>query len=144
MAKKYQEITLIPILEISVEDYQFKLLGQVACGEPIEANEEWEGYVMADAKINADFCLRCKGDSMLPLVHDGDIVFVKKQDAVRNGEVAVVIIENEATLKRVYQEDDKITLIAENKAYAPIVILASENRNIRICGKALFYQSLIK
>ena len=145
---------LFEILGLSINDNynnlydvskrKFPLLGKVACGEPIFADEDKECYIMADKDIKADFCLIAKGDSMLPLVHDGDIVFVKKQDSVNNGEVAVVIIENEATLKRVYQEGDKISLIAENKSYAPIVFLASENKNIRICGKALFYQSLIK
>ena len=94
--------------------------------------------------------LRKEYDGAVPLkdvstvIHDGDIIFVKKQDSVNNGEMAVVLIDNEATLKRVYQDNDKITLVALNQAYAPIVILASENRNIRICGKAVYYQALIQ
>lgn len=126
-----------------VELKKFPVLGRVACGEPIWAEEDKDCFVMAEATINADFVLFCKGDSMTPLVNNGDIVFVKKQDSVNNGEVAVVLIDNEATLKRVYQDNDKITLIAENRAFAPIVILASENKDIRICGKAVFFQRLI-
>ena len=145
---------LCKLLEINVTDTlgglqevsqkKFPLLGKVACGEPIWAEEDKDCYVMADAEIQADFCLICKGDSMAPMINDGDIVFVKRQPSVNKGEMAVVSIDNEVTLKRVYQSGDKITLVAINQAYEPIVVLASENKDIRILGKAVFYQSLIK
>lgn len=128
----------------SIEKRKFPLLGKVACGEPILAEENKDCFVMADADINADFCLICKGDSMLPLIHNGDIVFVKKQEMVRNGEIAVIIIDDEATLKRVYQNEDMITLMPENREFKPIMLKASENHKIQICGKAVAYQSLLK
>ena len=127
-----------------VSKKKFPLLGSVACGEPIFANEDKECYIMADKDINADFCLIAKGDSMLPLIHNGDIVFVKKQSMVNNGEIAVVIIDDEATLKRVYQNEDMITLMPENRAYKPIMIKDKDIKNILICGKAVAYQSLLE
>ncbi len=127
-----------------VSKRKFPLLGKVACGEPIFADEDKECYIMADKDINADFCLIAKGDSMLPLIHNGDIVFVKKQSMVNNGEIAVVIIDDEATLKRVYQNEDMITLMPENREYKPIMIKNSDIKNILICGKAVAYQSLLK
>lgn len=145
---------LCKLLEINVQDTygglhevaqrKFPLLGRVACGEPIWSEVDKDCFVMADSDITADFCVIAKGDSMAPMINDGDIVFVKQQPSVNKGEMAVVSVDNEVTLKRVYQSDDKITLIAINQAYEPIVILASENKDIRILGKAVFYQSLIK
>lgn len=79
------------------------LLGEIACGEPIWADEDRESYVMADTDIKADFCLTAKGDSMINArIYDGDVVFIKQMPMVENGEIAAVIIDNEATLKRVY------------------------------------------
>ena len=66
------------------------------------ANEEKELYVEAGANIHADFCLKAKGDSMIGArIYDGDIVFIRKQEMVNNGEIAAVMIDDEATLKRV-------------------------------------------
>ena len=80
---------------------RFPLLGEIACGEPIYADEDHESYVSADADIRADFCLKAKGDSMINAdIHDGDVVFIRSQSMVENGEIAAVIIEDEATLKR--------------------------------------------
>ena len=79
------------------------MLGSIACGEPIYCEEDRESYVLKGTEIKADFCLRAKGDSMINArINDGDIVFVRKQDIVNNGEIAVVIIDDSATLKRFY------------------------------------------
>ena len=107
-----------------IEKKRFPLLGQIACGKPIAANEEKELYVEAGANIDADFCLRAKGDSMIGArIYDGDIVFIMKQEMVDNGEIAAVIIEDEATLKRVnyYPEKDLLILKAENSQYEDLV-----------------------
>lgn len=90
---------------------KFPLLGNIACGKPITANEEKELYVEAGAEIEADFCLRAKGDSMIRArIYDGDIVFIRKQSMVDNGEIAAVVIDDEATLKRVnYYPEKKLT-----------------------------------
>ena len=119
---------------------RFPLLGEIACGEPIYAEEDHESYVSADADIRADFCLKAKGDSMINAdIHDGDVVFIRKQDVVENGEIAAVIIEDEATLKRVYydRESNRLQLIAENPKYAPRVSMGKELDYIRILGKAV-------
>ncbi len=89
------------ILPITTQKIPF--LGSVACGQPIYAEEDKESYIVLGTNIKADFCLRAQGDSMIDArIHDGDIVYVRKQEAVDNGEVAVVLIGDEATLKRVY------------------------------------------
>lgn len=119
---------------------RFPLLGEIACGEPIYAEEDHESYVSADADIRADFCLKAKGDSMINAdIHDGDVVFIRSQSMVENGEIAAVIIEDEATLKRVYydRENNRLQLIAENPRYAPLVYTGEELNYIRILGKAV-------
>lgn len=119
---------------------RFPLLGEIACGEPIYAEENHESYVSADADIHADFCLKAKGDSMINAdIHDGDVVFIRSQSMVENGEIAAVIIEDEATLKRVYydRENNRLQLIAENPKYAPLVYTGEELNYIRILGKAV-------
>ena len=119
------------------------LIGSIACGEPILADENVEKEILLPEMVSADFCLRCKGDSMINAsIHDGDIVFIKKQPSVENGEIAAVLIDrmadiSEATLKRVYLYNDKITLSAENPRYAPIVYLKEDMNSIRILGKAV-------
>ena len=130
-----------------IEKRKFPLLGNIACGEPIFADEDFEGYVEAGADIDADFCLRASGDSMIGArIHDGDIVFIKQQPIVDNGQIAAVLIENEATLKRFYydQASDTVQLMAENPSYAPIVKMKSDLNDIRILGRAIAFQSIIK
>ncbi len=123
------------------------LLGEIACVEPILAEEDRESYVLAGTDIQADFCLRCKGDSMIGArIQDGDIVFIRKQDMVQNGEIAAVIIENEATLKRVnyFPQKNMLILKAENPKYEDLIYTDSELDQIRILGKAIAFQSDVK
>ena len=99
---------------------------------------------MADMDINADFCLTAKGDSMINArIQDGDIVFIKEMPMVDNGEIAAVIIDDEATLKRVYYypEKNKLVLQAENPKYEPWVYVNEELNEIRILGKAVYFMS---
>ena len=119
---------------------RFPLLRDIACGEPIYAEEGHESYVCADEDIKADFCLRASRDSMINAeIYDGDIVFIRKQPVVDNGEIAAVIIDDEATLKRVYfdKEHERLQLIAENPVHAPLVYTGQELENVRILGKAI-------
>lgn len=119
---------------------KFRLLGEIACGKPIYAEEDYESYVSADADIKADFCLRAKGDSMINAgINEGDIVFIHEQTIVNDGEIAAVIIEDEVTLKRVYydQKHNRLQLVAENPIYAPLVYFGEELEYIRILGKAV-------
>ena len=119
-------------------------MGEIACGQPILTNEEHETYVEASADIQADFCLRAKGDSMTGArILDGDIVFIKEQPMVNNGEIAAVIVDNEATLKRVYYypERQKLVLNPENPKYEPLVYVGEELNTVRILGKAVCFMS---
>lgn len=130
-----------------VELKKFPLLGEIACGEPRFASEDRESYVEASTDIKADFCLKARGDSMINArIQDGDIVFVQQQEAVENGEIAVVIIDNEATLKRVFYYSDKELFIlkAENPAYEDLIFTHEELKDIHILGKAVIFQSNVK
>lgn len=123
------------------------MLGSVACGTPIYANEEHDSYVLADEDIDADYCLTARGDSMINArIYDGDLIFVKQCDHVENGEIAVVAIGDEVTLKRVYfyAETHTLQLIAENPKYAPLIYRDDELDGVYVIGKALFFQSLIR
>lgn len=123
---------------------RFPLLGEIACGQPIFANEDRESFIMADMDIRADFCLRAKGDSMINArIYDGDIVFIREMPMVENGDIAAVIIDDEATLKRVYYypAKNKLMLVAENPAYEPLVYIGEELNYIRILGKAVYFMS---
>lgn len=121
------------------------LLGEIACGEPIYAVEDYGSYVTCGVDINADFCLVAKGDSMINArINDGDIVFIKEQPDVYDGEIAAVIIDDEATLKRVYKDNLSVTLQAENPKYRPIIITENDCKNVRILGKAVAFQSNIR
>lgn len=123
------------------------LLGEIACGQPIYANESRDAFVLSDESLDVDFCLTCKGDSMINArIFDGDIVFIKQQSTVDNGEIAAVVIDDEATLKRVYyyKKENKLILQAENPAYAPLVYIGEELDHINILGKAVAFQSLVK
>ena len=122
------------------------LLGRIACGAPIFAEEMRDGYILADSGSEADFCLRAHGDSMIGArIFDGDIVFIRSQSAVDNGEIAAVIINDEATLKRVYfyPEEGKLILSPENPRYAPLVYVKDELNSIKILGKAIAFQSTV-
>lgn len=135
---------IIPITQVKRK--KVPLLGDIACGQPIFADETKTEYVLADEKINADFCLKCHGDSMTGArINDGDIVFIRQQSMVDNGDIAAVIIDDEATLKRVYYYPNrgKLILNAENPKYAPFVFTGEELNQIRILGKAVAFQSSI-
>ena len=120
------------------------LLGEIACGQPIYADEVHGEFYTTTNALNADFCLQARGDSMINArIFDGDIVFCKYQPTVENGEIAAVIIDDEATLKRFYFDKDKrqITLVPENPAYQPLVFIGPDVANVRVIGKAIAFQS---
>lgn len=130
-----------------ISKQKIPLIGEIACGEPITANEELESYVVSGTNINADYCLRCKGDSMINArIFDGDIVFIKQQPTVDNGEIAAVIIDCEATLKRVYFYPDEQTLILqpENPNYKPLIFAGTDLEQVKILGKAVAFQSDVR
>ena len=130
-----------------IETKKFPLLGNIACGEPIFADEQFELYVEAGANIKADCCLRAKGDSMIGArIYDGDIVLIRKQEMVDDGEIAAVLIEDEATLKRVQYnaEENELLLFAENPKFRTLRYTGEELTHIRIIGKAVAFQSDIR
>lgn len=123
------------------------LLGDIACGKPIFADEQFGEFVSVSDDIDCDFCLRAVGDSMTGArINDGDIVFIREQSTVDNGQIAAVIIDDEATLKRVYfyPEKQKLVLNPENPAFEPLVYVGEELEQIHILGKAVAFQSLVR
>lgn len=121
------------------------LLGTIACGEPILATENIEMYIKVDESIPADFALKCKGDSMINArIFDGDIVYIRQQPDVEDGEIAAVLIGDEATLKKVHKYPNKIVLSACNPMYDDYVYTNEQLNEIRILGKAVAFFSIIK
>lgn len=120
------------------------LIGTIACGVPILASENHDGDVDVPEHIHADFALRCKGDSMINArIFDGDIAYIRQQDTIENGEIAAVLIDDEATLKRVRLYDDHIVLEPENPQFRPIVYWNEEMNDVHIIGKAVAFTSRI-
>lgn len=134
--------TFDDIFPISVK--KFPLLGEIACGEPIFANEERESYILAGTDINADFCLKARGDSMMGArILDGDIVFIKKTSMVDNGDIAAVAVDDEVLLKRFEytKEENILALHSENPRYKTIRYTGEQLNHIRVLGKAVAFQS---
>lgn len=138
-----------PTLPLNVipmpETRKVPLLGAIACGKPIPAEENIEDYVNIPKDLAGDFALTCKGDSMINArIFSGDIVYIRQQDTVENGEIAAVLIGDEATLKRVRLFDDHISLEPENPQYRPIVLWGEEMNTVRILGKAVAFTSAVR
>ena len=155
--KKLSEIFNVPPSYFIDDDYtsydniitfpkmnRIPLVGTIACGTPVLASENLDGEVTVPEDINADFALRCKGDSMIDArIYNGDIVYIRQQPTVENGEIAAVLIDDEATLKRVYISDNTITLVACNSKYQPFVYTGKQLNDIRILGKAVGFTSTL-
>lgn len=129
--------------EVSMPDNIFEptfhkvpILGTIACGTPILAEQNLEGEVNVP-DMQCDFALRCKGDSMVPKFLEGDIVLIRRQPDVDDGQIAAVLIGDEATLKHVYHRPDGLTLSAENMAYAPMFVSEDPAEPVRILGLAV-------
>lgn len=118
------------------------ILGTIACGTPVLAEQNFQGFTESPVK-NADFALICKGDSMRNAgINDGDIVYVKQVPEVENGKIAAVLIDGEATLKRVYRFPDRLLLHPENPAYPDQVY--TEQNDVKILGLAVAYTAYIR
>ena len=120
------------------ETCKVPLVGRIACGQPITAEENIEDYLDVPVGHHVDFALLCEGDSMVDAgIDDGDVVYIRKQPDVENGQIAAVRIDNEATLKRVYKYVDRIVLQPENRAYPPLTYVGAEMNQVTIEGKAV-------
>jgi len=120
------------------------IVGGIACGSPITAEQNVEGYAEVDRRVHADFALRCVGDSMINArIFNGDLVFIRQQPDVDNGEIAAVAIDGEATLKRVYKYPNRIELRPENPLFPVLQFEGADLENVRILGKAVSFLSAV-
>lgn len=135
------ESSAIPKLP-NIEPYNptmVPIVGTIAAGTPILAEENIEGYAPLQDK-NADFALTIKGDSMIgDNIYPGDIVFIRQQPTVEIGEIAAVLIDGDATLKHFYRDGDSVTLVSSNTKYKPMVYHKGDCDEFRILGKAVAY-----
>ena len=139
----FQAFNFPDILPIKTK--KVPLLGTIACGDPILATENIDEYVLADGSVQCDFALRCKGDSMINArIFDGDIVYIRQQADVDNGEIAAILIGDEATIKRVYKYPDRMILQPENPTFPPMVYEGDKLNEIRIIGKAVAFTSVVR
>ena len=136
--------SLSPVLPANVTPMpsmgKVPLIGTIACGTPILADENTEEYVDLPKHIRADFALTCKGDSMIGAdIHDGDVVYIRQQAEIRSGQIAAVLIEDEATLKRIYFQGETVLLQPENPAYTPMIFSGQDAAALRILGLAVAF-----
>ncbi|WP_302150572.1 LexA family protein [Limosilactobacillus vaginalis] len=135
-------------LSDSLQRVKIPIIGEIACGDPITAEENIEGYTEETFEkpipSGTLFALRCKGHSMEPTIHDGSLVTIREQPTVEDGEIAAVLVDgdNEATLKRVKHQGNLIMLMPDNKEYDPIIL--DKNNPGRIVGKAVHVSWNIK
>lgn len=113
------------------------VIGSIACGTPILAQENIERYISVSSLWKADFALICKGDSMAPTIQDGDLVCIRSQSNVENGQIAAVLIDDEATLKHFYRHEDTVILQPENPRFTPMTYTKEEINELRIEGVAV-------
>lgn len=132
--------------EINQKTKKVPVLGSIAAGIPILAQEELMGYEAIAENEHLDFCLKVKGDSMVGArIFDGDTVFIRMQSDIEHGEIAAVIVGGEeATLKRIFKAPNTIILHSENPAYGDQVLTGKEVKQVNIIGKAVYFKSEVK
>lgn len=133
------DLSQIPGIKMIKKFVNVPILGEIACGEPIFCQQNYEGFFQIDEDLDRpDFCLIANGDSMIDVgVQDGDLIFMRQTPVVENGKIAGVLIDDTVTLKRFYKNDHEIILQPENKAYSPIIIREDDGQNIRILGEMI-------
>lgn len=129
----------IPGIITPIKMKRIPILGTISCGKPIFADQNYDGYFMIDTNLpEADFVLKAKGDSMIEAnIFEGDFVFFRKQRDVDNGTIAAVLIDEEATLKRVNKSNDVLILQPCNKNYEPLIYSKDDDKNIIILGQMI-------
>lgn len=140
-----EELVLPENISLLKKMKKVPLIGQIACGTPILAEENITDYIDLPGHIRADYALTCKGDSMINAgIQDGDVVYIRKQEVVENGQIAAVVVgDDEATLKRFYLVDGIVTLNAENPAYEPKIYVGEEVTQIHVVGLAVAFTHVI-
>lgn len=137
------DVFSIPNIEPPPKTYKVPRVGTIACGAPITAIQNIDTYDDVPDYIHCDFTLLCKGDSMIDArINDGDVVYIKQQSDVDSGEIAAVLIDNEATLKRVYKKTNRIILRAANIKYDDLEYEDEQLNEIRILGKVVGFTSV--
>ena len=121
---------------VNISKSAVPILGTIACGQPITAQQNVEGYADLPDGVHADFALRCKGDSMDPTFEHNDLVLIRQTPDVQNGQIAAVGIDGEALLKRIYRQGDTVVCVSDNPAYAPQIFPMMD---ITIYGLAVGY-----
>lgn len=131
------DLSNIPGIKIIKKFVTVPLLGEIACGEPIFCNQNYDNLFQIDEDLaKPDFSLTARGDSMIDVgINDGDIVFFKNTSVVENGKIVAVIIDNTTTLKRFFKNDHEIILQPENKSYSPIIIREGDGQDVRVLGE---------
>lgn len=135
-------LMLGPVADTPESFRKVPLIGSIACGKPITAEENIIDKIALPSGVQADFALRCRGSSMSPTVNDGDIVYIRQQPVVEDGQIAAVVFTSctdwaEATLKRVYQKGDVLQLVADNRDFPPMFISKEDRNRIIIAGRAV-------
>lgn len=127
----------------SLHRQRVPLIGSVAAGEPIYDPEDAGVYV--ESPVEADAAITIRGDSMVPTYLDGDLVYIKARPDVPDGAVAVVFLDDEATLKHVYKRPTGLTLISDNMAtHPPLMVEFADYENVRIFGVPVGYTRIYK
>ena len=139
---KYRAITVDDFSKTLKDTVRVPILGQISAGRPVLAEENIEGYISLDkflVKYSRDvFALKVKGESMAGAgILDGDYVIVRKQSEVENGEIACVLVDNEATVKRFFRKNGRIELRPENPAYQSIYLTENSASEVMILGKVV-------
>lgn len=129
----------IPGIKIIKKFVNVPILGEIACGQPMFCEENFEGIFQIDEDLDKpDFCLIARGDSMIDAgIHDGDIVFMRKTPVVENGKIAAVYYDENVTLKRYYRKGNQVILQPENKFYSPIIINLYEDIPLQVLGELI-------
>ena len=127
---------------IAIRKNAVPIVGEIACGVPITAEQNVTGFADLPDGVHADFALRCKGDSMNPTLYDGDLVLIRQQPEVENGQIAAVSIAGETTLKHVYKQEHGLLLTADNANFPPVFVPAGADGEIIIHGLAVGYTRL--
>lgn len=127
---------------IAIRKNAVPIIGNIACGERVTPDTNPQGFADLPDGVHADFALRCKGDSMTPTLFDGDLVLIRQQPEVENGQIAAVNVNGETTLKHVYRQSHGLLLTADNANFPPVFVPAGQDGEIIIHGLAVGYLRL--